>query len=244
MERLKAYLDGSYDINKNIGGWAYVLLDEQDNILDKNSGALTQATNNICELYALYSLVKDLPEKSYVLVYSDSQYLVNMFTIWKEKFLENPYKYKNYEFIKSILNIMEEKELTVNFYWVKGHSDNRYNNLANNLANKARIEKEKALENAENNLIKKNKSEIKELELVSKLTALLLEKKPINTFIVIRNKKHDCMYCVFNGENFLFKFKDGEDLLLYLIKNNISDFDKSYIFVLGNNEVILMKDDI
>lgn len=242
MRRLKAYLDGSYNITKNIGGWAYVLLDEQDNILDKNSGALTQATNNICELYALYSLIGDLPEKSYVEVYSDSQYLVNMFTAWKEKFLDNPYKYKNYELIKAILNIIEEKELTVNFYWVKGHSDNKYNNLANDLANKARIEKEKALENAEANLIRKNKSETKELELISKIIVLLLEKKPINTFIAIKNKKHDCTYCVFNGENLLFRFENGQDLLSFLIRTDISDFDDGYTFVFVDNEVVLMKD--
>ncbi|MEM0333122.1 MAG: hypothetical protein QXX30_01510, partial [Candidatus Aenigmatarchaeota archaeon] len=157
-------------------------------------------------------------------------------------FLDNPYKYKNYELIKAILNIIEEKELTVDFHWVKGHSDNKYNNLANDLANRVRIEKEKALENAEANFIKKREPEVEELELISKLIVLLLEKKPINTFIVIKNKKHDCTYCVFNGENLLFRFENGQDLLTFLIKNDISDFDESYTFVLVNNEVVLMKD--
>ena len=85
--KYKIYCDGAASNNgyeNAIGGWAFVMVDENDNIIAEDSGRVPGATNNRMELYSAYAGltvnlfelgITELPEK--VEVYSDSAYLHN-----------------------------------------------------------------------------------------------------------------------------------------------------------------------
>ena len=49
---IKIYTDGATSSNGKanaIGGWAYIILNDNNEIIEKNSGHIEKATNNICE---------------------------------------------------------------------------------------------------------------------------------------------------------------------------------------------------
>ena len=80
---IKIYTDGATSGNGKanaIGGWAYLILNDNNEIIKKNSGHIEKATNNICELTAILmgcEAVKDTAD--FVTVYSDSAYCINCY---------------------------------------------------------------------------------------------------------------------------------------------------------------------
>ena len=55
------YTDGATSNNgyqDAVGGWAYVIINETENIMAQDSGRINEATNNICELTALINACK------------------------------------------------------------------------------------------------------------------------------------------------------------------------------------------
>lgn len=78
------YTDGACSGNGKedaIGGWAYVVLNENEEVIHEESGCIYNTTNNVCELFAplraaTYLLPK-LEDFASVKILSDSAYFIN-----------------------------------------------------------------------------------------------------------------------------------------------------------------------
>ena len=125
------------------GGWAWILLDEEDNIVLKAVGHIDNATNNICELTAVIHACTNVDPNEEYTIYSDSAYIINCY---KEKWYK---KWQNNGWINSKRQPVANKELwkelvpyfeKPNFHFEKvaGHADNKYNNLVDRLAVEAK----------------------------------------------------------------------------------------------------------
>ena len=134
------YTDGACSGNPGPGGWGAVIFDEkekQNNI----SGKVKDTTNNRMELMAPIMALKKIKSKSDITIFTDSTYVKNGITEWIQKWEKNGWKSSNRKPVKNQdlwikLNDLCQKNNVV-WKWVKGHSNNKYNNLADELATEA-----------------------------------------------------------------------------------------------------------
>lgn len=126
------YTDGACNNLKepHWGGWAYIIT-EGGAIVHDESGAEKHTTNNRMELTAIINSFTELPKRSEVHIYTDSQYCI---TVLKGNKKQYP---KNMDLIKAFRQIVADGEHDVRFHWVKGHNGNSFNEFADKLANGA-----------------------------------------------------------------------------------------------------------
>ena len=140
MEKVTIYTDGACSGNPGPGGWAAVLIYNENR--KEISGAKKETTNNIMELTAVIEALKLLKYPCEVDLYSDSAYVVNGFNQgWIYNWKKNNWKTSSKEPVKN-KEIWEElynltKIHKVNFKKVKGHSTNELNNRCDELAREA-----------------------------------------------------------------------------------------------------------
>lgn len=130
MDKFTIYTDGSCDNIQypNYGGWAYLIL-ENGNIIEQRSGNDIHTTNNRMEMVAIIESLVELPKFSEVEIFTDSEYCIGVFS--------NKYRAKvNLDLIEQFKELVDNKQLDVSFKWVKGHSNDKYNAIVDNLANK------------------------------------------------------------------------------------------------------------
>ena len=93
--------------------------------------------------------LKKIPKGSKVQIFTDSKYVKSGITEWIYNWKKNGWKTANKKPVKNkelwqtlwkLVSIKFAKQIT--WYWVKGHSDNEFNNLADALAT-GEIEKHK-----------------------------------------------------------------------------------------------------
>ncbi len=161
--KLKIYCDGATSNNgykNSVGGWAFVILDEKEEIIVERSDNVKPATNNICELTAAAKACAqiDIMERYYwknkideVEIYSDSAYLINCYVQgWWKKWLENNWvnskkePVANQELWEQLIPHFLDSRFK--FYKVKGHSNSKsqhskWNNYVDQLAVKAKEKK-------------------------------------------------------------------------------------------------------
>lgn len=131
MEKIKIYADGACRGNQfeeNKGGYGVVLLYKEHKKELKD--AFKNVTNNQMEILSVIEGLKALKQYDIpVEIYSDSQYVVNTVNLnWK--------KNANQDLWEELYNYIG-KVKDIKFIKVKGHSDNIYNNRADQLANEA-----------------------------------------------------------------------------------------------------------
>jgi len=134
------YTDGACSGNPGPGGWGAVIFDQkkkQNNI----SGKEKLTTNNRMELTAPIMALKKIKSNSEVTIYTDSTYVKSGITEWIKKWEKNGWKnaskkpIKNKDLWIKLDNLNKKNKVT--WRWVKGHSTNKYNNLADELATQA-----------------------------------------------------------------------------------------------------------
>ena len=85
---LYIYTDGASRGNPGDAAWAYVILDQDEEVISRQSGYIGHSTNNQAEYFAVIRALqraKDLT-RGKINLYSDSQLLVNQVTgSWKVK---------------------------------------------------------------------------------------------------------------------------------------------------------------
>ena len=92
---IKAYVDGACSGNGKenaIAGWAFVLLDENNLIIQEKSGRIEGGTNNIGELTAIIKAIenyKGIGLKDELTVYSDSSYCITGINEWRHNWKKN-----------------------------------------------------------------------------------------------------------------------------------------------------------
>lgn len=134
------------------GGWAWIFLDEDKNIILKNVGHLDNTTNNICELTAVidacyYAYHKmDLTDPNPIFtIYSDSAYIINCYKEkWYKKWQKNDWfnskgqPVANKELWERLIPFFESSQFS--FEKVAGHTNNEWNNLVDEMAVRAKFE--------------------------------------------------------------------------------------------------------
>jgi len=133
------YTDGACKGNPGVGGWGAILKYKDKN--KKIYGYDGNTTNNRMELTAAIKALDVLKEKSKVVLYTDSKYVMNGITIWIDNWKKNNWKTSNKKDVKNIdlwklvdrLNSFH----VVEWKWIKGHSGDIGNEMADELANLA-----------------------------------------------------------------------------------------------------------
>ena len=135
---IKVYTDGACKGNPGIGGWGAVIK-FSNNIEKRIYGYNNETTNNRMELTAAIMSLSILDEKSKVILYTDSKYLMDGINQWILKWKKNSWKTSNNKEVKNMDLWKKIDELnsyhSVEWNWVKGHSGNYGNDQADELAN-------------------------------------------------------------------------------------------------------------
>ena len=134
------YTDGACSGNPGPGGWGAVIFDEKEKQYNI-SGNVKDTTNNRMELMAPIMALKKVKSMSNVMIFTDSTYVKNGITEWIKKWEKNGWKSSSKKPVKNKdlwikLNDLCQKN-KVQWKWIKGHSNNKYNNLADDLATEA-----------------------------------------------------------------------------------------------------------
>ncbi|MDB9311638.1 ribonuclease HI [Spirulina sp. CS-785/01] len=118
------YTDGACLGNPGVGGYAALLMyGEHQKEISGSEGTAT--TNNRMEMQAAIAGLQALKFPCQVKLYSDSQLLVNTMTKnWKRK--------ANQDLWATLDQLVKEHQ--VEWFWVKGHADNPYNQRVDELA--------------------------------------------------------------------------------------------------------------
>ena len=143
---IKIYTDGACIGNPGPGGWAAIILQEKER--KEIFGGEKLTTNNRMELTAaIKGLEFCLEHKEEQLtlkqirIFTDSIYLKEGITVWINKWEQNNWKTSDKKNVKNIDLWKKLKDLTksnqIEWNWVKGHSNNPMNELADKLAKKA-----------------------------------------------------------------------------------------------------------
>ena len=143
MNKVTIYTDGACSGNPGKGGWGAILIYAEEERYISGSKKLT--TNNQMELTATIEALKAILKPSNIALYTDSQYVKNGITSWIFNWKKNGWKTANKKPVANKdLWIELEKYVdfhSVNWFWVKGHSGDHYNEIADELAVKAMNER-------------------------------------------------------------------------------------------------------
>ncbi len=135
------YTDGSCSPNPGPGGWAAIILPDKGKKREL-SGKVSATTNNRMELQAAFEGLCALSVPSAVTLYTDSKYVQKGITSWISSWRKNKWLTKAREPVKNqdLWQCLDREiqKHRVDWVWVKGHNDNKYNELADKLAVAAR----------------------------------------------------------------------------------------------------------
>lgn len=136
---VEIYTDGACLGNPGKGGYAAILLYKEHK--KEIYGCELETTNNRMELCAAIAGLKTLKKSSEVKLYTDSKYVMDGITKWIFSWKKNNWKTADKKPIKNQELWQElDSEVTkhkIEWIWVKGHSGNHFNELADELARKA-----------------------------------------------------------------------------------------------------------
>jgi len=119
------HTDGACKGNPGPGGWGTVI--EQNGNQQKLSGSEPQTTNNRMEMTAVIKGLEAVDPSARVLISSDSTYVINTMTKgWKRKV--------NHDLWDQLDRLVRDRDIS--WRWVRGHSGDRGNELADALATK------------------------------------------------------------------------------------------------------------
>jgi len=138
--KYKIYTDGACSGNPGPGGWAAIIIvnNEVKNVF---SGSEKNTTNNQMELMAPIKAIQKFKKKSEISIFTDSTYVKNGITTWINQWEKNGWKtvskkpVKNKELWKKLKNLSSKH--SIRWIWVKGHAQDKYNNLVDEIAQEA-----------------------------------------------------------------------------------------------------------
>ena len=131
---MRVYTDGACSQNPGPGGWAWVTEDGRN-----DAGGEPETTNQRMELTAVAKAIESLPGE--LAIYSDSTYVVNCFNDrWYEGWIARGWKNSqkkpvaNRDLWEPLIAAYLARQDELSFTWVKGHSGDELNELADQLA--------------------------------------------------------------------------------------------------------------
>lgn len=132
------YTDGACKGNPGPGGWGVVL--RSGNHEKHLHGGAKHTTNNRMEMSAVIFALKALKQSSAVELWTDSQYVQKGVTEWLQGWKQRGWKtaakspVKNADLWQELDALIPNHEIS--WHWVKGHTGDPGNELADQLANK------------------------------------------------------------------------------------------------------------
>jgi ribonuclease HI len=137
-----AYTDGACaPSNPGPAGWGAVLISPDGCITTEHYGFIGPGTNQIAELTAALQGLQKVPLGVAVELVSDSQYVLKGLSEWRAGWERKGFKNSKGETIanlalwKQLFAVADARQVSVR--WVRGHNGDRYNELADALANRA-----------------------------------------------------------------------------------------------------------
>ena len=136
---IKIYTDGSCLENPGNGGWAAIIINNEQKT--KIKGSKKNTTNNQMELLAPIEALKKIPKGSKVQIFTDSKYVKSGITEWIYNWKKNGWKTANKQEVKNKdlwteLDILAN-EFEISWNWVKAHSSDELNNEVDLIAKEA-----------------------------------------------------------------------------------------------------------
>ena len=143
---IKIYTDGACVGNPGPGGWSAIILEETGK--KELFGGETLTTNNRMELTAAIKALEycnkqegKQPSLKQIKIFTDSNYVKEGMTVWIENWEKNNWKTADKKNVKNVDLWKKLKELVksnqVEWNWIKGHSNDPMNDLADRLAKKS-----------------------------------------------------------------------------------------------------------
>lgn len=136
------YTDGSAHPNPGPGGFGVVILDDNENFITNYGRQTEMTTNNREELKAIVSCMLSYGSKdknNIPIVYTDSTYGLGIFTSWMFSWASRGWRKsdkkvpENLDLIKAYYEHWQ-KGYRIKLERVKGHSGNKWNNMADRIA--------------------------------------------------------------------------------------------------------------
>lgn len=123
---IEIYCDGAFSSNRNTGGWAFIALQNEEKIFS-NFFPISGGTNNTAEIQAAIEACNWAREQDYkeFTIYSDSMYVIGAISKGNKR-------NKNIELLAELDKAVEG--LTIQWKHIKGHSNNKWNELCDALA--------------------------------------------------------------------------------------------------------------
>ena len=137
-EKITIYTDGACSGNPGKGGWAAVIIEDENEKTISGSEMLT--TNNRMELLAVINALKEVSSAK-LDIYTDSKYVKNGIESWIKNWKMNGWMtaakqpVKNKDLWLELDALVTKKE--IEWKWVKGHSNDHYNTIVDEAARKA-----------------------------------------------------------------------------------------------------------
>lgn len=134
---IEIYCDGGANVHTDkSGAWAFIVVENDENIFE-DWGSTQPTTNGEMEVTALHRALLYASTKSVdATIYSDSQYCVKAYNEWSFKWRSNGWRKSNnkpieHQHIWELIDKVRSPKIKVE--WVKGHSDNKWNNAVDKL---------------------------------------------------------------------------------------------------------------
>ena len=121
------YTDGAYSPTRDQGGWAFVMVNENNEKLTSECDVVAKTTNNRMEIQAVIEALKAVKNTSIneLVLYTDSMYVIGTMTLnWQKK--------KNVDLWIELFNLCDN--LKIDWRHVKGHSKDKWNEYCDMLA--------------------------------------------------------------------------------------------------------------
>ena len=144
--KINIYTDGACIGNPGPGGWSAIIIKEKKK--KELFGGEKLTTNNRMELTAAIKSLEYChaeegaqPSLKEIKIYTDSVYVKEGITVWIENWEKNNWKtsdkknVKNIDLWKKLQDLVKSKQ--IEWCWVKGHSGDPMNDLADKLAKEA-----------------------------------------------------------------------------------------------------------
>ena len=131
-ENIKIYTDGACKNNPGNGGWGALIINGDQE--ERHFGGERDTTNNKMELLATIKALEVFNEPIKASIFTDSKYVKDGITEWIINWKKNEWKNSQKKEVKNI-ELWKKLDHLCNFHnvewcWVKGHSDNKFNNIA------------------------------------------------------------------------------------------------------------------
>lgn len=137
LPEVQIYTDGACSGNPGPGGFGAIL--KYGSHMKEISGGYRLTTNNRMELTAVIKGLRQLKKSCRVTIYSDSRYIVDaMNKGWLKKWMAGGWvksdgePVKNSDLWKELVGLLRPHRVT--WVWIKGHSENEFNERCDRMA--------------------------------------------------------------------------------------------------------------